>query len=46
LGAASLIFNEVIQRQDVVDKITPVPRNRQDKPLKDVVLQSVTIERV
>jgi peptidyl-prolyl cis-trans isomerase A (cyclophilin A) len=40
------IFGEVIEGQDVVDKITSVPRSRQDKPNKDVVLNSVTIERV
>ena len=39
------IFGEVIEGQDVVDKITALPRNRQDKPNKDVVVQSVTIER-
>lgn len=39
------IFGEVVEGQDVVDKITRVPRNRQDRPLKDVVLNSVTIER-
>ena len=40
------IFGEVIEGQDVVDKITAVARNSQDKPLKPVELQSVTIERV
>ena len=40
------IFGEVVEGQDVADKITAVPRNRQDKPLKDVVLNSVKIERV
>jgi peptidyl-prolyl cis-trans isomerase A (cyclophilin A) len=40
------IFGEVVEGQDVADKITSVPRNRQDKPNKDVVLNSVTIERV
>jgi peptidyl-prolyl cis-trans isomerase A (cyclophilin A) len=40
------IFGEVVEGQDIVDKITKVPRGRQDKPNKDVVLQSVTIERV
>jgi peptidyl-prolyl cis-trans isomerase A (cyclophilin A) len=40
------IFGEVVEGQNIVDKITNVPRNRQDKPLKDVVLESVTIERV
>ena len=40
------IFGEVVEGQDVVDKIANVPRGRQDRPNKDVVLQSVTIERV
>jgi len=40
------IFGEVVEGQDVVDKISNVPRGRQDRPVKDVVVQSVTIERV
>jgi len=40
------IFGEVIEGQDVVDKITAAPRNRQDRPATDIVLQSVAIERV
>jgi len=40
------IFGEVIEGQDVADKITKLPRNRQDKPNKDVVLNSIKIERV
>lgn len=40
------IFGEVVEGQDVADKITSVPRNKQDKPLQDVVLKSVKIERV
>jgi peptidyl-prolyl cis-trans isomerase A (cyclophilin A) len=40
------IFGEVVEGQDVADKITKLPRNRQDKPNKDVVLNSVKIERV
>jgi peptidyl-prolyl cis-trans isomerase A (cyclophilin A) len=40
------IFGEVVEGQDVVEKIVSVPRNRQDKPNKDVVVQSVVIERV
>jgi len=39
------IFGEVVEGQDVVEKIVGVPRNRQDKPNKDVVLKSVVIER-
>jgi peptidyl-prolyl cis-trans isomerase A (cyclophilin A) len=40
------IFGEVVEGQDVADKITKLPRNRQDKPNKDVVLNAVTIERI
>ena len=40
------IFGEVVEGQDVADKITKLPRNRQDKPNKDVVLNSVKIERI
>src|SRR5207244_11562580 len=40
------IFGEVVEGQDVAEKIVGVPRNRQDKPNKDVVVQSVAIERV
>jgi peptidyl-prolyl cis-trans isomerase A (cyclophilin A) len=40
------IFGEVVEGQDVVNKIANVPRGRQDKPNSDVVLESVTIERV
>src|SRR5881275_2552839 len=40
------IFGEVVEGQDIVNKITGVPRSGQDKPHKDVVLKSVTIERV
>jgi len=40
------IFGEVVEGQDVAEKVVGVPRNRQDKPTKDVVVKSVTIERV
>ena len=39
------IFGEIVEGQEVVDKIANVPRSKQDKPVKDVVLQSVTIEQ-
>ncbi|HKN31779.1 MAG TPA: peptidylprolyl isomerase [Terriglobales bacterium] len=39
------IFGEVTEGQDVVNKITALPRNRQDRPMKDIILKSVTIER-
>ena len=40
------IFGEVVEGQDVVEKIVNVPRNRQDKPNKDVVVNSIKIDRV
>jgi peptidyl-prolyl cis-trans isomerase A (cyclophilin A) len=39
------IFGEVIEGEEIVDKIANAPRGRQDRPVKDIVLQSVTIER-
>lgn len=39
------IFGEVVEGQEVVDKISKVSRDRQDRPVKPVVLESVTIER-
>ena len=40
------IFGEVVEGQDVAEKITSLPRGAQDKPKTDVKLESVTIERV
>ncbi|MBI1750137.1 MAG: peptidylprolyl isomerase [Acidobacteria bacterium] len=40
------IFGEVVEGQDVADKISEVARDRSDRPLEAVVLQKVTIERV
>jgi peptidyl-prolyl cis-trans isomerase A (cyclophilin A) len=40
------IFGEVVEGQEIVDKISKVSRDRSDKPVKPVVLQSVVIERV
>jgi peptidyl-prolyl cis-trans isomerase A (cyclophilin A) len=39
------IFGQVVEGQDIVEKISRVPRDRQDRPNKPVVLESVTIER-
>src|SRR3954465_6206058 len=38
------IFGEVVEGQDIADKISNLPRNRQDKPNKDVVVNTVKIE--
>ncbi len=40
------IFGEVVEGQDVVNKISTVKTGAQDKPAKPVVLESVSIERV
>ena len=40
------IFGEVVEGQNIVTKISLVPKGGQDKPHKPVVLESVVIERV
>ena len=40
------IFGEVVEGQDVAEKIVALPRNRQDRPNKDIVVKKVTIEKV
>src|ERR1700758_2472397 len=40
------IFGEVVEGQDIADKISKLPKNRQDKPLQDVSVKTVKIERV
>jgi peptidyl-prolyl cis-trans isomerase A (cyclophilin A) len=39
------IFGEVVEGYDVVQKISEVPRNAQDRPLQEVRVKSVKIER-
>jgi peptidyl-prolyl cis-trans isomerase A (cyclophilin A) len=39
------IFGEVVQGSEVVDAIAKAPTGRNDRPLTDVILESVTIER-
>jgi peptidyl-prolyl cis-trans isomerase A (cyclophilin A) len=39
------IFGEVVEGMDVVQKIGKMPTGRNDKPTKDIVMNSVTIER-
>lgn len=45
LNGNHTIFGEVVEGQDIAEKIANAQRNRQDRPMKDVVLESVTIER-
>ena len=40
------IFGEVVEGQNIVTKISLVPKGAQDKPHKPVVLESVVIERI
>jgi peptidyl-prolyl cis-trans isomerase A (cyclophilin A) len=40
------IFGEVVEGQDIVEKISRVARNSQDKPHKPVVLESLAIEHI
>jgi peptidyl-prolyl cis-trans isomerase A (cyclophilin A) len=40
------IFGEVVEGQDVANKVSKLPTGPQDKPRTPVVLESVTIERV
>ncbi len=39
------IFGEITEGYDVIEKISKLPTGAMDKPRKDVVLESVTIER-
>ena len=39
------IFGEVVEGQSIVEKISRVARNSQDKPHKPVVIESLVIER-
>ena len=40
------IFGEVVEGYDVVQKISQVPRSAQDRPLQEVKVNSVKIERI
>jgi peptidyl-prolyl cis-trans isomerase A (cyclophilin A) len=46
LNGGYTIFGQVLEGQDVADKISQVPRDSQDKPLKPVTIIRIAIERV
>jgi cyclophilin family peptidyl-prolyl cis-trans isomerase len=46
LNGRHTIFGQVVVGQDVVDAISEVPKNENDKPLTPVVIKSVLIRRV
>jgi peptidyl-prolyl cis-trans isomerase A (cyclophilin A) len=45
LNGKHTIFGEVIEGADVVDQITRVKTGSQDRPVEDVTLESVTVDR-
>lgn len=46
LDGRHAIFGEVVEGQDVADKISNLPRDSQDRPRTPVIIQSLRIERV
>ncbi|MET8863969.1 peptidylprolyl isomerase [Nonomuraea sp. NPDC004580] len=46
LNGKHTIFGEVVEGQEVVDAISKTRTDGRDRPVEDVVLQSVTIDRV
>ncbi|WP_113702098.1 peptidylprolyl isomerase [Nonomuraea lactucae] len=46
LNGRHTIFGEVVEGQEVVDSIAKARTGRGDKPVEDVVLESVTFDRV
>jgi peptidyl-prolyl cis-trans isomerase A (cyclophilin A) len=45
LNGRHTIFGEVVQGSEIVDAIAKTETDRGDRPVKDVVLESVTIDR-
>lgn len=45
LNGHHTIFGKIISGMDVVNSISTVQRNAQDRPLKDVVIEDITVEK-
>jgi peptidyl-prolyl cis-trans isomerase A (cyclophilin A) len=46
LNGKHTIFGQVVEGQEVADKIVAVPRDRNDKPRTPVIIRTITFERV
>ena len=46
LNRRHTIFGEVVSGQDVVDAIATTAKDRSDRPLEDVVIKGIAVERV
>ncbi len=46
LNGGYTVFGQVTKGQSVVDAISNVPRNRQDRPLTPVVIKTISIQRL
>jgi peptidyl-prolyl cis-trans isomerase A (cyclophilin A) len=45
LDGRHAVFGEVVEGMDVVEEIGSLPTDRNDKPMKDVVVESVDVDR-
>ncbi len=45
LNARHSVFGKVIKNMDLINAISQVPTNNMDRPLEDVVMQKVTVEK-
>ena len=46
LDARHSIFGQVVEGQEVVDKISMTERNAQDRPLNDVIIKKIIITKI